>query len=251
MSEINLFFVVSPYPKTGSTLLVKSIGQHPSCGNLDPGENFILGRMLNGLAWMDKSQALWQIMNKVESGWQERVKEFCLQMINPRSMTASIYGTKFSDFSNLRFLKDLFPQAYFIGIYRDPRDAYSSYAAMEKSRGHYVKTAQQWCERFMNPFGGFGVCDYVVDYANLVHSFDEELKNVFEALKLSPHSIKKEDLKWIFKDFSAQSQNNRTNLDESEPITSKRIGRYKNELSETESKIILQYQEKNREKWIF
>ena len=247
----NLVIVVSPYPKTGSTLLIHSIGQHPEFGDCTPRESYILGRMLNGLAWMDQGQPLWQIMDEFESGWQQRVRDFCFNMINPKELAANYYGVKFSDFSNVKFLSDLFPGVKIIGIYRDARDAYASYVQMEKRRGHYIKTAEEWCLRFMEPFTGFSGCHHVVDYSNLVRSFDYEMNCVFEAIGLEKIKLEKNKVRWIFESFSEQAKGNETVLSAERSITEERIDRYLKELSKDDIDIIDGFYQDSGAKWTF
>jgi hypothetical protein len=50
-----IFFIVSPYPKTGSTLLLEMINQHPAAGDNKFMENMPICHMLNGIGELQKN----------------------------------------------------------------------------------------------------------------------------------------------------------------------------------------------------
>ena len=187
--------------------------------------------MLGGVSWLNEERPLWNVLDKIDPQWVCHTKNFSYEFIKDAGELARLHGLKFVEFENVAFLRQLFPDCKIIGVWRDPKDAYCSFRTLQEQWGDKSPlSAEDWCHSFLKNFASWEACDYIVNYEELVTSFQNEMAKVFCSLEVPNHSINLQETRWVFEEYSAQKMENSTKLDAS-GITSQRIGRYKKELS--------------------
>lgn len=232
-----MFFVLSPYPKSGTTLLLESINNHPLTQDRKYIENLFLGRMLDSIGDLAENQkVLYNILEEKDKGWQKVVADMTLSMIEKDGPLTELYGTKFSLYKYPKFLNTIFPTAKIICIRRDPRDSYCSAKAMDKGRGNnnYMKPTL-WIRKYFYNFINYKDVENIlfIDYENLVTNYNDTMKSVWDFLNVDQHTC---DIKTfgsdIFNRFSKQSI--KITPSPKTGITNERIGRYASDLLEGE-----------------
>lgn len=181
----------------------------------------------------------------------ERIYWAFMRKIKP---SASRWGDKNNFYTgHVRLLADLFPEAQFLHIVRDPRDVACSYRELASlsSRSPYRPTlpvacneiASEWMRNVHNAHAVAQSMDprayCIVKYENLVVGAEEVTRTVCDCLNVSFeqqmllfHEINKRDRlePQITMDWKQRTL---------EPLSASHVGRYRSELSEEECAVIV------------
>lgn len=232
-----LYFIVSPYPKTGSTFLLELLNQHPASEGKIYLENVPLCHMLNGLGQLkeNSSQSFFELFKKINNNWETYFTEMILKNILHNEAESKIYGCKFTWLKYPWLLNYFFPESKILYLIRDPRDSYASYVTMKKNRKEIAFNVEYWCENFFkNLHGAENINNTLfLDYEDLIFNYQNTCRSIFNFLEIEDVKIKPETFgRKIFIKRSEQG-NLKSNLD-SDGICRSRTARYKLDLSNYE-----------------
>ncbi|MGE3174274.1 MAG: sulfotransferase [Planctomycetota bacterium] len=195
---------VATAPRSGSTLAVELLGSHeriamtveaawpgflrralllastPSSRVAEDGEGFTTPGILSERHVRDVRNAFLQTMPTFVQHFRDRV-----------AGDADFFGDKVTSVCDLEFLKDMFPQAAYVHLVRDPRDSLASTYAFEKQQSALwegtefevrLKDLRHLLERGAELLED---CDsLLVRYEDLVTDPDVQVPRVFEFLGL-------------------------------------------------------------------
>ncbi len=235
-AERKIFFVISPSPRSGSTLLLKCINSHPLCEGKAYYENYVVSKMLDTLDWLDANESMkrhFLIDHPADN--VRNIREFVFKsMVNE----SPLMGMKFTHFQNFRFLKTIFPEARVVVIQRDPLDTYCSYLDLRAKQGERRISADAWFKKYIVPFYQRLPPNHdfhFLHYENLIRDFGPEMGKVWDHLGVPRPDVRAAALVEVFRErhFSASPPE----LD-ARGICATRVGRHRTDLSPAEAVVI-------------
>lgn len=219
------FFIASPYPKSGTTLLLETINQHSINKEEKNFEDMMTAHIWNSFTDFENSTSKKFVeFHCARCDFESKFKEFVSSIPQNRNFP----GQKYAYIKDPSLIQKYFPESKFLFIARDPRDAFASYKCMKQNRGETPISAKEWNESFGKNLENFQVEGLRLTYESFVTDYD--YAKIFEYLDLPFEEI---DTKYANEVLNKLSENKSNKVFSSE-ITKSRIGRWKEELTDEE-----------------
>lgn len=211
MDSSNIF-ILSPCPKSGSSMLTHLIGQHPNFGvgkhHFELRENYMLGKMLDTMDWVAENPTVRQLVDPNED-MVRNIHAFYWESIDQTDELAwhhhqsDYLGVKFSSFKNFQFLRYLFPNNPFIVIVRDPHDWYCSFNAWQAMQGEDRVPVHTWIDRYWrSPLRSLQKTSdelyRIVKYEDMIESVPDVINSLYTWMGWEQRLMKHKDLPLVF-----------------------------------------------------
>lgn len=226
-------FLISPSPKSGSTLVAQILNNHSKLQGAGFKENYVLSRMLNTLDWLPEELEMWDWVRKENPNLENKIQKFVIDMSDVNKEYCPI---KFTNFSNFKWLRTVIPDCKIIFLSRDLKDTYCSCRIQLKNIGHEDVNPHWWFDKYIwecskNIHRDINNVHFLT-YEDFVRNTEDELSKIYTYLDWD-YEFSLAGTRDIFQKRSLQVDSNNYEMLKDE-ITDKRIGRYNFELSKNE-----------------